>query len=132
MAKFRAAGKPIVSYGHYFEQPHYLLASYADAVYLHPMGQVLFNGVGSYSLYFKELIDSLKVNVHTFRVGTYKSFVEPYERNDMSEAAKLAGTSSTSIGSRLAASTSRSAAMRSSQRAASMGAFLESPELRVR
>ena len=88
--RFRTAGKSVVTYGYYFDQPQYLLASFADAVYMHPMGQVFFTGSGSFSLYFKQLLDYLKINVNIFRVGQYKSFVEPYERTDMSESARTA------------------------------------------
>lgn len=84
--RFRDQGKGTTSYAYAYGQPQYLLASYADAVYLHPLGETLFTGTSKYSLYYKDLIDKLKINVHVFRVGTYKSFVEPYLRNDMSAA----------------------------------------------
>ncbi len=83
--RFRAQGKSTASYAYAYGQPQYLLASFAEAVYLHPLGETLFTGVSKYTLYYKDLLDKLKVNVHIFRVGTYKSFVEPYLRNDMSD-----------------------------------------------
>ncbi len=88
--RFQDSGKPVVAYGYYFDQVPYLLASYASAVYMHPMGQSILPGYSSVSLYFKELLDKLKIKLHIFRVGAYKSFVEPFERDSMSEAAKQA------------------------------------------
>lgn len=87
---FRESGKQVVAYGSYYDQQPYLIASYADAVYMHPMGQVLIPGYSIRQLYFKELLDKLNVNVHVFRVGKYKEFVEPYTRDDMSESAEEA------------------------------------------
>jgi protease-4 len=90
---FQAAGKEVVAYGTSFSQSQYLLASYADAVYLHPMGQLLLTGYGSNQLYFKELLDTIQVNLHIFRAGKYKEFVEPYTRTDMSPEAREANQS---------------------------------------
>jgi len=87
---FRANGKRIVAFGSYYSQGQYLLASYADAVYLHPYGQFLPTGYSLNTLYFNELIDKLGVNIHIFRVGKYKEFVEPYTRSSMSEEARNA------------------------------------------
>lgn len=87
---FQAEGKEVVAYGSGFGQSQYLLASYADALYLHPMGQLILPGYGGNNLYFKELLDKLNVSIHIFRVGKYKEFVEPYSRTDMSEEARQA------------------------------------------
>jgi protease-4 len=87
---FRSSGKPIIAYGNYFTQAQYLIASFADNVYLHPLGQLMLTGFGGDRLYYKDLLDKLKVNVHVFRVGEFKSAVEPYTRNDMSAEAKTA------------------------------------------
>jgi protease IV len=87
---FKEAGKQVVAYGTYFDQQHYLMASFADAVYLHPFGQVLLPGYESSQLYFKGLLDRLKVNINVFQAGQYKEFVEPYLRTDMSEAVRQA------------------------------------------
>ena len=57
-----------------------------------PDGGVLLTGYGSYSLYYKSLLEKLNVNTHVFRVGTYKSFVEPYTRDNMSAEAREANT----------------------------------------
>lgn len=90
LSAFRDSGKKVVSYGHYYSQAQYHIASFADALYMHPMGQIVFEGFGGFSFYFKELLEKFNVNVHVFRVGTYKSAVEPLTRNDMSEEARMA------------------------------------------
>ncbi len=87
---FRAAGKEVIAYGNYYDQSHYLIASAADAVYMHPFGQIILPGFEINRLYFTELLDKLKVNINIFRVGRYKEFVEPYERIDMSDDARQA------------------------------------------
>lgn len=87
---FRASGKRLVAKSQYYGRDQYYLASFADTVIMHPFGEVMLNGYGRFRDYYAGLIDKLKVNVHVFRVGTYKSYVEPYTRNDMSEAAKRA------------------------------------------
>ena len=87
---FRAGGKRLVAKSQYYSRDQYYLASFADTVVMHPFGEVMLNGYGRFRDYYAGLIDKLKVNVHVFRVGTYKSFVEPYTRTDMSEAAKQA------------------------------------------
>ncbi len=86
----KAAGKEIVSVGDYYTQGQYYLASFADTIYMHSMGQVLLTGFGSYQSYYKDLLDKLKVRVHVFRVGAYKAAVEPYTRTDMSPEAREA------------------------------------------
>ncbi len=90
---FQAAGKEAIAYGAGFGQSEYLLASYADALYMHPMGQLLLPGYGANQLYFKGLLDKIQVNLHIFRAGKYKEFVEPYLRTDMSEEAREANQS---------------------------------------
>ncbi len=84
------SGKPVIVYGDYFSQSQYYLASHADNIILHPMGAIGMDGFGRYRMYYKSALEKLKVNAHIFRVGTFKSAVEPYIRDDMSEAAKLA------------------------------------------
>jgi protease-4 len=90
MKRFRAAGKPIYVYGDSFDQSQYFLAAQADEISLDPMGLVLIQGFGVYTNYFKDALDKLGVEINIFRVGEYKSAVEPYERNDMSADAKTA------------------------------------------
>lgn len=90
MSRFRAADKKIYTYGDNFSQGGYLIASYADEIYLNPYGSVLLYGYGSYQNYFKDFFDKIKMEVQLFRVGKYKSAMEPYIRSDMSPAAKEA------------------------------------------
>jgi protease-4 len=90
MKKFRAAGKPIYVYGESFDQNQYYVAAHADEVSLDPMGMLLLQGYGVYTNYFKDALDKLGVQVNVFRVGEYKSAVEPFLRNDMSPEAKSA------------------------------------------
>ena len=90
--EFKATGKPVYAYGAFYNQSQYYLASYADTVWLAPDGAVLIKGYSAYSMYFKALLDKLDVTTHVFRVGTYKSAVEPFLRNDMSAEAKTAAS----------------------------------------
>ena len=88
--RFRESGKEVIAYGSWYSQQNYRLASTANAVYLHPMGEILFEGFAAEGLYFKDLLDKLKVQVHVFRVGEFKSAVEPFTENGMSDAARNA------------------------------------------
>ncbi|GIU15063.1 protease [Shewanella sp. c952] len=87
---FKETGKPIVAHANWFGQNQYFLASYADSIYLNPQGSVEIEGLGRYRQYFKSALDKLKIKAHVFRVGTFKSAVEPFIRDDMSDAAKEA------------------------------------------
>ncbi|MGC9401462.1 signal peptide peptidase SppA [Vibrio genomosp. F10] len=86
--EFKASGKPIYATGEIYNQSQYYLASYANKVYMSPDGAVLLKGYSAYSLYYKTLLEKLDVNTHVFRVGTYKSAIEPFVRDDMSDEAK--------------------------------------------
>lgn len=88
--EFKASGKKVLAFGGYYGQGQYYLASYADEISLSPMGAVILEGYGSYPMYYKNALEKLKINTHVFRVGTYKSAVEPFLRNDMSDEAKEA------------------------------------------
>jgi protease-4 len=81
---FRQTGKKVHAWGRHFDQAQYHLAAHADEVFLNPDGYVLLTGFGRYPTYFKGLFDQAGVKMQVFRVGTYKSFVEPYTRSDMS------------------------------------------------
>lgn len=87
---FKESEKPIYAIGDYYTQNQYYLASRADHLYLNPMGFMMFEGYGRFGMYFKSAIEKLKAETHVFKVGTYKSAVEPYIRDDMSDAAKEA------------------------------------------
>jgi protease-4 len=84
MESFRESGKRIIASADYFSQQGYYLAAHADELYMHPEGIVYLQGYSSYRNYFKEAIDLLRIDWNVFRVGTHKSFVEPYTRMDMS------------------------------------------------
>lgn len=88
--RFKASGKSVIALGNYYSQANYLIASHADEIWLHPYGGVVFNGYERNGTYLKSLLDNLKVTMHIFKVGEYKSALEPFMRNDMSEADKIA------------------------------------------
>ena len=88
LTAFKASSKRIVAFGDHFTQAQYYLASFADQVFLAPMGEVSFLGYGLFGFYTKDLLDKLRVNVHVFRAGEFKDAVEPYTRNDMSEESR--------------------------------------------
>lgn len=88
LREFRDSGKPIYASGDSYSQAQYYLASYASKIYLSPQGTVDLHGFATNTLYYKSLLDKLKVTSHVFRVGTYKSAVEPFLRDDMSPAAR--------------------------------------------
>lgn len=92
LRRLREAGKQIVAFGEGFDQSQYLLAAQADEVYIDPMGGgVILKGFGGYHPYFGEALrDKLEVDVHVFKVGDYKSAVEPYVMDEASEEAKEA------------------------------------------
>jgi protease IV len=86
----KAAKKPVLAFATTYSDDAYLLASHASEVWMDPLGAALFAGPGGSRLYYKGLIDRLGANVHVYRVGKYKSFVEPYTRSDQSEEARAA------------------------------------------
>ncbi len=88
LMNFKATDKPIIAIGDNFTQAQYFLAAHADHIMLNPMGSVMLNGFGAYRNYFKDALDKLKVNIHIFRAGTYKSAIEPFSRNAMSVQSK--------------------------------------------
>lgn len=90
LQEFKAAGKKVLATGDYYSQNQYFLASYADSINLNPMGSVLLEGFGSYPMYYKSALEKLKITTHVFKVGTYKSAVEPFTRDTMSDEAKEA------------------------------------------
>lgn len=89
MERFSEAGKPMVAVGDYFSQSHYLLASQADEIILHPEGGVSLMGFGVYRTYLKQFLDNIRIKFHVFRAGENKSAVEPYLRDDMSPQEKV-------------------------------------------
>ena len=87
---FRASGKQVIAVADNYDMNSYYLAAHADEVLMHKMGAVIIEGMGRYRTYYKEGIDKLGLDVHVFKVGTYKSAVEPYLLNGMSDAAREA------------------------------------------
>ncbi|EFB1498357.1 signal peptide peptidase SppA [Escherichia albertii] len=90
LKEFRDSGKPVYAIGENYSQGQYYLASFANKIWLSPQGVVDLHGFATNGLYYKSLLDKLKVSTHVFRVGTYKSAVEPFIRDDMSPAAREA------------------------------------------
>ena len=86
----RAAKKPVLAFATLYTDDSYQLAVHASEVWSDPLGGVAIMGRGGSNLYYKGLIDKLGVNTHVYRVGTYKSFVEPFIRSDQSPEAKQA------------------------------------------
>lgn len=83
---FRKSGKWVAAYADSYAQGDYILASAADSLWLNPVGEVDIHGVGAGLFYFKGLLDKLGVDVQVFKVGTYKSAVEPFLLTQPSEA----------------------------------------------
>lgn len=90
LEKFKESGKPIIAIGENFTQDRYYLASFADEIWLDPNGWLVLDGYGRYQMYYKSAIEKLSITPYVFRVGTYKSAVEPYMRDNMSDQAKEA------------------------------------------
>lgn len=87
---FKESEKKVYAISDFYGQSQYLIASHADEVYLNEGGALSIYGYGVYQLYYKSLLDKLKITSHVFRVGTYKAAVEPRLGDSMSEAAKEA------------------------------------------
>ncbi|WP_445399453.1 signal peptide peptidase SppA [Zobellella sp. An-6] len=85
---FKTSGKPVYAIGDYYTQGQYYLAAHADEILLNPAGAVTIQGMGVYRLHYRSAFERFNITPHVFRVGTYKSFVEPYLRDDMSEESR--------------------------------------------
>jgi len=90
LERFSSSGKKIFAFGDYFNQQQYYLAAHADRLYLNPMGAILLHGFGLYRKYYKTALDKLQIQFHVFKVGTYKSALEPFLRDSMSDYAREA------------------------------------------
>jgi protease IV len=88
LLSFQKTGKFIVAYGAHYTQKTYYLASLADEIVLHPGGIFHLKGLSQTVFFYKALLDQLEVAPQVFRVGEYKSAVEPFTRQDMSQASK--------------------------------------------
>ena len=90
LKQFKKSGKWIAAYGHEgINQADYYLASVADSIYLNPVGAVDLHGLGGMTPYMKKLLDKVGIEMQIVRVGTFKSAVEPYMLDDMSDANRL-------------------------------------------
>jgi protease-4 len=87
---FKTSGKKVIAVSDFYEQDAYFLAANADEILVNKMGGVVLLGFGRYKMYYRDGIERLGLDVHVFRVGEYKSAVEPYLRDDMSPEAKEA------------------------------------------
>lgn len=92
LSEFRSTGKPILSINDSYTQHQYYLASFANTIYLSPQGKVDLHGFSINNLYYKTLLDKLKITSNVFRVGTYKSAVEPFLRDNMSPESREVDT----------------------------------------
>ncbi len=88
----RHAGKPVLAHAVVYDDGALQLAAHASEIWVDPLGGVLVRGPGGTGLFFRDLLDRLKIKAHVFKVGTYKSAVEPFIRNDFSPEAKTATT----------------------------------------
>lgn len=84
IAAFRKTGKKVIALGTSFLQDQYYLAAQADEIYLDPLGLVLIDGYDRYRMFYKNALDKIGVDMNVYRVGAYKSAVEPYTRTEMS------------------------------------------------
>ena len=89
LAALRENGKQVVAYSEVLDTSAYLMAAQADEIYVHPSGAVAISGIGGYRDYTRELTENLKITIHNYSQGDYKSAVEGLTRNDMSDADRL-------------------------------------------
>jgi len=86
---FKSSGKFIYAYGESYSQKGYYLSSVADKLYLNPQGGMDFKGIGGQIMFFKKMLEKLDINVQIFRHGKFKSAVEPFDLEKMSDANRL-------------------------------------------
>lgn len=86
LVEFKESGKWIVAYGDNYSRAAYYLCSVADEVYLNPIGSIDWSGMSSQPIFYTGLMKKLGVKMQVFKVGTYKSAVEPYINTEMSDA----------------------------------------------
>ena len=90
LGRAKAKGKPVYSFATFYSDSAYRLAAHASEIWIDPMGGVAFTGPGGSRLYYKDFLDRFKVTAHVYRVGTFKSAVEPYLRSEQSPEAEQA------------------------------------------
>ena len=81
---FKSSGKVVVASADFYSQAGYYLAAHADETYMNPDGLLFLRGFSSYTTYYKDALDLLRVDWNVFRAGTHKSYGEPYTRSEMS------------------------------------------------
>lgn len=86
LVKFKESGKWVYAYADTYSQGDYFVATAADSIFINPIGMADIHGLSSTTLYFKDLLDKIGVDVQVVKVGTYKSAVEPFILNQSSEA----------------------------------------------
>ena len=86
---FKASHKPIIAYGDSYSQKAYYLASVANQIYLNPLDSIELIGIASGEMMYKDALDKVGIKMEVFKVGTFKSAVEPYILNKISDANKL-------------------------------------------
>ena len=86
LADFKKSGKPVIAYGDYYTQGCYYICSVADKIVLNPQGQVTWCGMASQPIFYKDLLEKIGIKMQVFKVGNYKSAVEPFTATEMSEA----------------------------------------------
>ena len=86
---FKASHKPIIAYGDSYSQKAYYLASVSNQIYLNPLGSIELIGIASGEMMYKDALDKVGIKMEVFKVGTFKSAVEPYILNKISDANKL-------------------------------------------
>lgn len=85
---FKSSGKFIIAYGDMYTQTGYYICSAADQIILNPSGQITWQGMASEPIFYKDLLKKIGINMQVFKVGNYKSAVEPFTNTQMSEANK--------------------------------------------
>lgn len=89
LTEFKSSGKFVVSYGNIYGQKDYFLASVAKPILINPIGMIDFRGLGGEPVFYKKALDKLGIEMQIFKVGTYKSAVEPFTTDKMSDANRL-------------------------------------------
>lgn len=85
---FQSSGKPVTAYGELYTQGMYYLASVADKIYINPQGTLDWRGMAAQPIFYTNLMNNIGIEMQVFKVGTYKSAVEPYTQEKMSQASK--------------------------------------------
>lgn len=86
LSEFKESGKPVISYGDNYSQTNYYICSVANEIILNPSGQISWQGLVSEPIFYKDLLQRIGVKMQVFRVGSYKSAVEPFTSTEMSAA----------------------------------------------